>query len=59
VGLVARVADSVDALRKALDDANFTGTPVREAGNGAYLQSLDCCCQGPIICSAMSEQLGT
>ena len=40
VGLVARVADNIKTLRKALDDADFTGTPVREAGKGDVLSFL-------------------
>jgi hypothetical protein len=40
VGLVARVADNIKTLRKALDDADFTGTPVREAGRGEVVITL-------------------
>jgi hypothetical protein len=40
VGLVARVADNTTTLRKALDDANFAGRPVREAGKVECILSL-------------------
>ena len=55
MGLVARVADNISTLRKALDDANFTGGAVREAGKGGWV--LACIVSGHTATEASRSRL--